>query len=84
MTDFMPNELVISAVVLAEELSFSAAALRLDTTPTALHAQIGELVARLECQMFQEEDDRVEVTKDGQVLIDGFRLFLARNEKLPE
>ena len=31
-----------------------------------------------------EKGDRVEVTKDGQVLIDDFRSFLAQHGKLPE
>ena len=84
MSELIPIELLLSAVVLAEELDFSAAAQRLDTSPATLHARIGELATRLECSLFQEKGDRVEVTKDGQVLIDGFRAFLAQNGKLPE
>jgi hypothetical protein len=34
--------------------------------------------------LFQEKGDVVEVTKDGQVLIDGFRSFLAQNGGLLE
>jgi DNA-binding transcriptional LysR family regulator len=83
-SEFIPTELLLSAVVLAEELDFSAAAQRLGTSPATLHAQIGELAARLECSLFQETGDCVEVTKDGQVLIDGFRSLLAQNGKLPE
>jgi DNA-binding transcriptional LysR family regulator len=84
MSEFIPTELQLSALVLAEELDFSTAALRLGTSPETLHARIGELSTRLECSLFQEKGDHVEVTKNGQVLIDGFRSFLAKNRKLPE
>lgn len=84
MSEFMPIELQRSAVVLAEELDFSAAAQRLGINPAMLHARIGELSTRLECSLFHEEGDHVEMTNDGQVLIDGFRSFLAQNGKLSE
>ncbi len=84
MSEFIAIELQLSAVILAEELDFTAAAQRLGTSPATLHARMGELATRLECSLFQEESEHVEVTKDGQVLIDGFRFFLAQNGKLPE
>ena len=84
MSEFIPVELQLSAVVLAEELNFSAAAQRLGTSLATLRARIGELATRLECSLFQEKGDRVQVTKDGQVLIAGFRSFLAQNGKLPK
>jgi DNA-binding transcriptional LysR family regulator len=84
MPEFISIELVLSAVVLAEELDVSVAALRLGTSPATLRAQIAELATRLECSLFQEKDDRVEVTNDGQVLIDGFRSFLRQNGRLPK
>jgi DNA-binding transcriptional LysR family regulator len=84
MTEFIPIELQLSAVVLAEELDFSAAAQRLGTSLTTLHAWIEELAAHLECSLFEEKGDQVEVTKDGQVLIDSFRSFLAQHGRLPQ
>ena len=84
MSEFIPIELLFSAVVLAEELDFSAAAQRLGTSPATLHARIGELATRLECTLFQDKGDHVEVTKDGRVLIDGFRSFLTQNGILLE
>jgi hypothetical protein len=84
MSEFIPIELLLSAVVLAEELDFSAAAQRLGTSPATVHARIGELATRLECTLFQDKGDHVEVTKDGRVLIDGFRSFLAQNGILLE
>jgi DNA-binding transcriptional LysR family regulator len=84
MSEFIPIELQLSAVVLAEELSFSAAAQRLATSSATLHARIVELATRLECSLFQEKGDHVEVTKDWQVLIDGFRSFLVQNGELQE
>ncbi len=84
MPEFIPIELQLSAIVLADELDLSAAAQKLGTTLATLRARIEELATRLQCSLFQETGDRVEVTKDGQVLIEGFRSFLARNGKLPE
>jgi|GEM_PF-2624011 Transcriptional regulator len=84
MTEFIPMELQALAVALAEEASFSAAARRLGTTPAILHAQIGELTALLEYSLFRENGDRVEVTQEGQILIDAFRAFLERSAKQRE
>ncbi len=84
MSELIPIELQLSAVVLAEELDFSAAAQKLGTSQAILHARMSELAARLECALFQEKGDGVEVTKDGQILIDGFRSFLAQSGKSPE
>jgi DNA-binding transcriptional LysR family regulator len=84
MSDLIPIELQLSVVVLAETLSYSAAGQRLGTSAATLRTRIGELSTRLECSLFQEQGDRVEVTKDGQVLIDSFRSFLADKGKLPE
>ena len=84
MPEFISIELQLWAVVLAEELDFPVAALRLGTSPATLRARIGELATSLEYSLFQEKGDHVEVTKDGQVLIDDFRSFLVQNGKLPE
>jgi DNA-binding transcriptional LysR family regulator len=84
MSELIPIELQISAVVLAQELGLCAAAKKLGISPATLHARMSELATRLECSMFQEEGDRVEVTKDGQVLINAFRSFLARKGSLQE
>jgi DNA-binding transcriptional LysR family regulator len=84
MSEFIPIELQLSAVVLAEERNVTKAAKRLGTSPATLYARIGKLATRLECSLFQEKGDRIEVTKDGQVLIDDFRSFLAQHGKLPE
>jgi DNA-binding transcriptional LysR family regulator len=84
MSDLIPIELQLSVVVLAETLSFSVAAQKLGTSTATLRTRIGELSTRLECSLFQEQGDRVEVTKDGQVLIDSFRSFLADKGKLSD
>jgi hypothetical protein len=84
MSEVIPLKLQISAVVLAQELKFSAAAEKLGINPAILRAQIGELATRLECPLFEEEGDRVKVTKDGQVLINAFRSFLAQRGRLQE
>jgi|HubBroStandDraft_1064217.scaffolds.fasta_scaffold248604_2 DNA-binding transcriptional LysR family regulator len=84
MSEFIPIEAQLSAVVLAQKLSVSAAAEELGISPAILHTQMRELATRLECSLFQEEGDRVEVTKDGQVLINAFRSFLAQKGRLQE
>jgi DNA-binding transcriptional LysR family regulator len=84
MSELLPMELQLFAVVLAEELSVSAAAKRLVTSPAILIARIGQITTRLECSLFRREGDRVEVTEDGRVLIDAFRAFLAQRGKLPD
>ena len=84
MTSSIPTELQIAAVTLADESSVYAAAQKLETSPETLHARMGELAALLEYVLFREEGDRVEVTHEGQVLIDAFRLFLAEREKETE
>ena len=78
MTEFISKELQVSAVTLAEESSFIAAARRLHTSPAILHVQMSELATILTCPLFREDGDRVEVTKDGEVLINAFRSFLER------
>jgi DNA-binding transcriptional LysR family regulator len=84
MSDLIPIELQLSAVVLAQELSLCAAAEKLGISPAILHARMSELATRLECSLFQEQGDRVMVTKDGQILINAFRSFLAQKRRLQE
>jgi DNA-binding transcriptional LysR family regulator len=84
MHEFVPIDMQLSAVVLAEEMNIFAAAQRLGTDPTTLRARIAELDTHLECSLFHEEGDHVEVTGDGQALIKAFRSFLAKIGKLPE
>jgi DNA-binding transcriptional LysR family regulator len=84
MSELIPIELQLSAVVLAQKMSLCAAAEKLGISPAILHARISELATRLECPLFQEKGDRVEVTKDGQVLINAFRSFLAQKGRLQE
>ena len=82
MSEFVPIELQLCAVVLAQEQSLSVAAEKLGISPAILHARMGELARRLECSLFQQEGDSVEVTKDGQILINAFRSFLAHKGRL--
>lgn len=84
MRELIPIEIQLSAVVLAEKLSFSAATEKLGTSAETLHARINELATRLACELFRVEGDVVEVTKDGQVVIEAFRIFLMQNGKLLE
>jgi DNA-binding transcriptional LysR family regulator len=78
MKEFIPMELQVTAIALTEEASFSAAARRLDVAPETLHIRIGKLTALLEFPLFRENGDHVEVTREGEVLIDAFRAFLKR------
>jgi DNA-binding transcriptional LysR family regulator len=78
MSELIPIELQLSAVVLAQELSVCSAAEKLGISPAILRSRMSELATRLECSLFQEEGDRVEITKDGEVLINAFRSFLTQ------
>jgi DNA-binding transcriptional LysR family regulator len=78
MSELIPTELQLSAVVLAQELSLCAAAEKLGISPEILHARMSELATRFECALFRERGDHIEVTKNGQVLINAFRSFLAQ------
>jgi len=82
MPEFIPIELQQSAVVLAETLNFSVAAQILGTSLTTLRTQIRQLSTSLECSLFREDGDSVEVTEEGRVLIDAFRHFLAQRRRL--
>ena len=84
MADVIPRELQLSAVVLAQELRFSAAAEKLGLNPAILRVQIDELAKRLACPLFEEEGDRVGITKDGQILINAFRSFLMQKARSQE
>ncbi len=80
MAEFISTTLQTSAVTLAEELSFTAAAQKLGISTAVLHAQMSELATLLECALFREDGDSVEVTEDGRVLIDAFRSLLSDDD----
>jgi DNA-binding transcriptional LysR family regulator len=84
MSEFIAREIQLAAVVLAEELDFSAAARRLNIEPLVLHAEMQELATRLEFSFFKESDGRIEVTEEGRILIDAFRSFLKQTGEMTE
>jgi DNA-binding transcriptional LysR family regulator len=81
MPEYISAELLRLTVVLADELSFSGAAQKLQIDPSVLRAQIHELSTRIGCQIFQEMEDRIELTEGGKVLIQAARGYLAWLEK---
>jgi DNA-binding transcriptional LysR family regulator len=81
MPEYISAEILRWAVVLANEQSFSAAAQKLQINPSILRAQIHELSTRIGCQIFEEMEDRVELTEAGKVLIQAARGYLEWLEK---
>jgi DNA-binding transcriptional LysR family regulator len=81
MPEYISAEILRWAVVLADDQSFSTAAQKLQIDPSVLRAQIHELSTRVGCQIFQEMEDRVELTEAGKVLIQAARGYLAWLEK---
>ncbi|MEZ2346701.1 LysR family transcriptional regulator [Terriglobus sp. RCC_193] len=73
--------LQIAAVTLAEELSFTRAAERLNITQPGLSKQIAELESRIGFAVFVRDQKRVELTEAGHVFVRGCKDALALLEK---
>jgi len=84
MLEYISEELLRRAVALAGELSFSAAAEKMHVDPSVLRAQIHELSTRIGVQIFEETEDRVELTEGGKVLIQVSQGYLAWREAQKE
>ncbi|WP_174239960.1 LysR family transcriptional regulator [Acidobacterium sp. S8] len=73
--------LQVTAIVLAEELSFTRAADRLKITQPALSKRIVELESRVGFAIFKRDHRTVELTNAGQVFIRGCKDSSALLEK---
>ena len=73
--------LLQSAIVLADELSFSRAASRLHLTQPGLTKQIQELESQLGVILFERSSQRVELTEPGRVFIEHAKLAVFHLER---
>lgn len=71
-------------LAVAEELSFTAAAKRLNLSQPPLSQQIRDLEAELETPLFERSSRRVELTAAGRGLVDHARAILAQAEQAVE
>ena len=74
--------LVRYAVVLADELHFARAAARLHVAQQTLSAQIAQLEARLDLQLFARDQRHVELTPAGELFVRRGRDLLAEAQDL--
>lgn len=81
MSEFIPIELKRAAIMLADELDYSQAAEKLDTTSPELQKQISALEAQLCFNIFRTRQKRVELTKEGKFLIKAFRQSVALHDR---
>ncbi len=81
MPEYISAEILRWTVVLADELSFSAAAQKLQIDPSVLQTQIHELTTRIGSPIFEEMEERVALTEGGKALITASRKYLAWLEK---
>ena len=68
-------------ITVAEELSFSKAALKLHTAQPSLSQQIKDLEDKIGVQLFYRTKRKVELTEEGQVFLEQARLTLAQADK---
>ncbi len=73
--------LLQSAIILADELSFSRAASRLHLTQPGLTKQIQELESQLGVVLFERSSQRVELTEPGRVFIEHAKLAVFHLER---
>lgn len=68
-------------VTVAEELSFSKAALKLHTAQPSLSQQIKDLEDEIGVQLFYRTKRKVELTEEGQVFLEQARLTLSQADR---
>lgn len=68
-------------ITVAEELSFSKAALKLHTAQPSLSQQIKDLEDDIGVQLFYRTKRKVELTEEGQVFLEQARLTLTQADK---
>lgn len=70
-----------AAVLLAEELDYARAAKRMDMSTAELRRQICVLEAQLYLRIFRPVREKVELTEEGQFLINAFRKSVALHDR---
>lgn len=81
MADLIRIELKRVAVTLADTLDYSKAAARLDIPESELWAKIETLENTLCVRLFEPGQAGLMLTREGQVLIGGFREALSSHER---
>jgi DNA-binding transcriptional LysR family regulator len=76
--------LIRAAVTVAEELSFSRAALKLHVSQPALTKQIQDLEAILRVPLFIRDRQRVHMTDAGRAFVEESKLALIHQERAVE
>ena len=74
------DRLIRAAVTVAEELSFSRAALKLHVSQPALTKQIQDLEATLRVPLFIRDRQRVHMTDAGRAFVEESKLALIHQE----
>jgi DNA-binding transcriptional LysR family regulator len=69
------------AIILAEDLDYSRAAEKLGLTSVELRKQISALEAQLYFHIFKPRQKTVELTEEGQFLIEVFRKSVALHDR---
>jgi DNA-binding transcriptional LysR family regulator len=69
------------AIILAEDLDYSLAAKKLGLTSVELRKQISALEAQLYFHIFKPRQEKVELTEEGQFLIEVFRKSVALHDR---
>ena len=81
----MPESIAIglkrAAIILAEDLDYSRAAEKLGITSVELRKQISALEAQLYFHIFKPKQKKVELTEEGQFLIEVFRKSVALHDR---
>ena len=67
-------------LAVAEELNFSRAAERLHIAQPALSAQIRALESQVGCELFTRTTRKVELTPNGEMLLEDARDIVGRSE----
>ena len=67
----------VAIIILAEDLDYSRAAEKLGFTSVELRKQISALEAQLYFHIFKPRQKKVELTEEGQFLIEVFRKSVA-------
>ncbi len=81
MSEAIETSLKRAAIALAEELDYVRAAEKLNITNSELRKQVSALETLLCLHIFKPKQKRVELTADGQFLVEAFRKAIAIHER---
>jgi hypothetical protein len=70
-----------AVIILADELSYLRAAKRLKIAPAKLREQISALEKKLSLYIFEQKRGQLELTKEGNTLVNAFRKSVALHDR---